>query len=248
LANDHNSELVELEQRIQEVEETVGRKDNRIEELERELQEMQLDSRGGRNRSATVTLSPKQQHRPSHSSGNISNTSNGLNQAHRLSDRTVVPNDWHDAPSEPRHHRGASNSSQQRLETMHESERGSDEDTMWCEICETGGHDILNCTSMFGSGQNNERAKKPVEAEEPAPEHPAEKTESSQTSNSDNYADATSQKTGRDVVLEGLKGIGGLGNSMDPVAGKSSGVIDESKWCALCERDGHESIDCPFDE
>jgi flagellar biosynthesis chaperone FliJ len=248
LADDHNSELVELEQRIQEVEETVGRKDNRIEELERELQEMQLDSRGGRNRSATVTLSPKQQHRPSHSSGNISNTSNGLNQVHRLSDRTVVPNDWHDAPSEPRHHRGASNSSQQRLETMHESERGSDEDTMWCEICETGGHDILNCTSMFGSGQNNERAKKPVEAEEPAPEHPAEKTESSQTSNSDNYADATSQKTGRDVVLEGLKGIGGLGNSMDPVAGKSSGVIDESKWCALCERDGHESIDCPFDE
>ncbi|KAJ6026678.1 hypothetical protein N7499_004776 [Penicillium canescens] len=237
-ADDHNSEhLSELEQRIQEVEETVSRKDNRIEELERELKEMQLDSRGGRNRSSTVTLSPKH-HRPSHSSSNISNNSNGLNQAHRLSDRTVVPTDWHDAPSEPRHHRGASNSSEQRLETMHESERGSDEDTMWCEICETGGHDILNCTSMFGSGQNNEQAKKPVEAEEPSPNH-----------NSDNYADAIpSQKTGRDVVLEGLKGIGGLGNSMDPIAGKSTGVIDESKWCALCERDGHESIDCPFDE
>ncbi|OQD88715.1 hypothetical protein PENANT_c003G07683 [Penicillium antarcticum] len=248
-SDDHNPELSELEQRIQEVEETVGRKDHRIEELERELQEMQLDSRGGRNRSSTVTLSPKQ-HRPSHSSGNISNNSNGLNQAHRLSDRTVVPTDWHDAPSEPRHLRGASNSSQQRLETMHESERGSDEDTMWCEICETGGHDILNCTSMFGSGRNNEQSKKPAEAGEPTPQHSVpEKTASSHTGNSDNYADATSsQKTGRDVVLEGLKGIGGLGNSMDPIAGKSSGVIDESKWCALCERDGHESIDCPFDE
>jgi hypothetical protein len=25
-------------------------------------------------------------------------------------------------------------------------------------------------------------------------------------------------------------------------------VIDESKWCALCERDGHGSIDCPFEK
>ncbi|KAJ5766365.1 uncharacterized protein N7511_003981 [Penicillium nucicola] len=247
--DDHNPDLSEFEQRIQEVEETIGHKDNRIEELERQLQEMHLESQGGRNRSSTITLSPKQ-HRPSHSAGNISNNSNGLNQAHRLSDRTVVPTDWHDAPSEPRHLRGASNSSQQRLETMHESERGSDEDTMWCEICETGGHDILNCTSMFGSGQNNDQAKKPAEAEEPTPDHPAaENPEHSHEASSESFVDAApAQKTGRDVVLEGLKGIGGLGNSMDPIAGKSSGVVDESKWCALCERDGHESIDCPFDE
>jgi len=38
-------------------------------------------------------------------------------------------------------------------------------------------------------------------------------------------------------------------NPMDqgPVAGKESGVVDVNKWCALCERDGHESVDCPFD-
>lgn len=47
---------------------------------------------------------------------------------------------------------------------------------------------------------------------------------------------------------DALKGMGSLLNGMSPVAGKASGVIDESKWCALCERDGHESIDCPFDE
>ncbi|KAI2461768.1 hypothetical protein LOY97_000894, partial [Ophidiomyces ophidiicola] len=58
----------------------------------------------------------------------------------------------------------------------------------------------------------------------------------------------SSQRAGRDVVLEGLKAIGNLSSSMAPIAGKSSGVIDETKWCALCERDGHESIDCPFDE
>ncbi|KAJ5864273.1 uncharacterized protein N7529_006189 [Penicillium soppii] len=242
-SDDHNSEhLDELEQRLREVEETAGLKDSRIEALERELQEMHHQS--SRDRSSTVTLSPKQ-HKPSHSAGNISNHSNNNNNPHRLSDRTVVPTDWHDAPSEPRHLRNGSNNSQSRLETMHESERSSDEDTMWCEICETGGHDILNCTSMFGSGQNSNI--KPKHTEEPVdePEEPIEKTEPLQTKEP---VQSSPQKTGKDVVMEGLKGIGGLGSSMAPIAGKLSGVIDESKWCALCERDGHESIDCPFDE
>jgi flagellar motility protein MotE (MotC chaperone) len=240
--DDHDLEhLSQLEQRIQEIEETADRKDSRIEELERELQEMHLQS--GHHPSSTITVSPKQ-HKPSHSAGSISNHSNNNNNnSNRLSDRTVVPTDWHDAPSEPRHHRGGSNTSQSRLETMHESERSSDEDTMWCEICETGGHDILNCTSMFGSGHNAE----PKPAEEPAdePEEPIEKTEPLHLKE---HVELPTQKTGKDVVMEGLKGIGGLSSSMAPIAGKLSGVIDESKWCALCEHDGHESIDCPFDE
>ncbi|KAJ5348099.1 uncharacterized protein N7506_001352 [Penicillium brevicompactum] len=237
-------QLVQLELRMREIEETVDYKDSRIEELERELQEMHLQ--GGRQRSSTVTLSPKQ-HKPTHSAGNISNHSNNNNNnnnnnnPHRLSDRTVVPPDWHDAPTEPRHHRGASNTSQSRLETMHESEQASDEDALWCEICEASGHDILNCTSMFGSGQNVEH--KPTEEPAEEPEEPIEKTEPLRPKEHEEP-----QKTGKDVVMEGLKGIGGLGSSMAPVAGKSSGVIDESKWCAMCERDGHESIDCPFDE
>jgi hypothetical protein len=90
-------------------------------------------------------------------------------------------------------------------------------------------------------------------------------------------ANSVNQRTGRDVVREGLKGLspnmaGGefapaplsplkpkyshrptpvaiIPNPMDqgPVAGKESGVIDANKWCALCERDGHESVDCPFE-
>lgn len=126
---------------------------------------------------------------------------------------------------------------------------------MWCEICETGGHDILNCTSMFGSGQNTAEQKDPKHeaADDLADEHPVEKTEPLQTKASSVHSDTSpALKTGRDVVMEGLKGISGLGSSigssMAPIAGKSSGVIDESKWCALCERDGHESIDCPLDE
>ncbi|KAJ5637238.1 hypothetical protein N7490_007117 [Penicillium lividum] len=241
--NEQNERIAQLEQRLHESEGNFERKDTRIEELERELQELRLSSNeGGRNRSSTVTLSPPKQHKPSSSQSNIAVN---MNHDHRLSDRTVVPTDWHDAPSEHRqHNRGISSSSQQRLEPMPESERSSDDDTQWCEICETGGHDILNCTSMFGPGNDKAQAR---EVSNNHSGKPADHTDSHQ-SDDDIHEHTPSPKTGRDVVLEGLKGIGGMGNSMAPIAGKSSGVIDESKWCALCERDGHESIDCPFDE
>lgn len=248
---DQTEQISHLEQRLQEFEGTAQSKDTRIEELERELQELRLGSgRAGRDRSSTVTLSPKQQHKPSNSSSNIA--VNNINHAHRLSDRTVVPNDWHDMPAneQRQHHRGISNSSQPRLASMPESERSSDDDGLWCEICETAGHDILNCTSMFGSGNAGSLKEKASAAHVEKPEATTDaRAELNHAASADSLADsAPSQKTGRDVVLEGLKGIGGLGSSMAPVAGKSSGVIDESRWCALCERDGHESIDCPFDE
>lgn len=37
-------------------------------------------------------------------------------------------------------------------------------------------------------------------------------------------------------------------NDPGPVAGKESGVIDAEVWCALCEKDGHNSVDCPFED
>ncbi|KAF3482131.1 uncharacterized protein GIQ15_04890 [Arthroderma uncinatum] len=149
----------------------------------------------------------------------------------------------------------------------------------WCEICETSGHDILTCTNMFGTTNANKApASHPAilqAAQQPPPvTGPPDRTSLVQTSIDSTLHDnlestfsafrpssatetngfpksgsPSSQRTGRDAVLEGLKGIGGLpSSSMAPVAGKASGVVDESKWCALCERDGHESIDCPFDE
>lgn len=237
---EQGEQVVQLERRLQEAEGSAKHKDTRIQELERELQEMRI-SAGGRNRSSTVTLSPSGKNK-STNSGNIS--ANQINHAHRLSDRTVVPNDWHDAPSEPgRHQRGTSGSSQPRLEPTPESERSSDDDALWCEICETGGHDILNCTSMFGPGKKDaSQSKTPKISTD-------DTTQSNQKKFGEDHAGNTpTLKTGRDAVLEGLKGMGGLGSSMAPIAGKSSGVIDETKWCALCERDGHESIDCPLDE
>ncbi|KAA8642260.1 hypothetical protein EYZ11_006661 [Aspergillus tanneri] len=249
---DHVSDL---EQRVQEFERITERKTYRIEELEREIQQLQLNG-GTRTRSSTVTAATSQ-HRPSNSTGKIG--ASLINHAHRLSDRTVVPSDWHDPPHEepqyqayhPGHLRRPSETSRHRLETMHESDGRSDDGaSLWCEICEMGGHDILTCTNMFGAESKNKAPKSTPAApkeglvdEKPTPGTSAE-LESAPSSIGES---TTPQKTGRDVVMEGLKGIG-LTSSMDPVAGKASGVVDETKWCALCERDGHESIDCPFDD
>ena len=89
------------------------------------------------------------------------------------------------------------------------------------------------------------------------------------------------QKTGKDVVEKGLKGLSPkiphdeykpaplspvkrseqppnakttpvriIPNPMEsgPVAGKESGVVNMDKWCGVCEREGHDSIDCPFED
>jgi hypothetical protein len=39
----------------------------------------------------------------------------------------------------------------------------------------------------------------------------------------------------------------GMGDSFGPIPGKESGVVEMDKWCALCERDGHDSVDCPLE-
>lgn len=163
----------------------------------------------GRARSSTIKQSGSQ-HKPSGSTGKISN-GHTANHAHRLSDRTVVPSDWQDEPSQegtyssyPSHRRGASDTSA-RLETMHESDtRSEDGGSLWCEICETGGHDILSCTNMFGAEAKN---NKPTDMEQPlhkelsddeqstGPPAPKESPPSSHSQNT------TPQKTGRDAVL-----------------------------------------------
>lgn len=213
-----------LERQVAELQSLLDKKSSREEELQQEIEGL----RGG------SFPAPK-------------------NTGHRSSLRdsrdTVIPVRAHEPRSpeanhkrEPMHRRGNT------LDTMHESDAYStatENSTLWCEICETSGHDILTCTNMFGP----EGAKAVSEV-----------------------------KTGKDVVREGLKPHAALGmddahpaplspvkpraavlappaikilpNPMEsgPVAGKESGVMDPEKWCAVCERDGHDSVDCPFED
>ena len=246
-ANGHSSDQLaeerhtreKLERHVKELEGLVDRKTYREEELEHEIERL-------RNANAATK--------------HDSSGSNGF------SERTIMPANRGSAP----HGMGISSDLREKTFSLDSHRRGghfeavsevdshstmTDGSNLWCEICDTSGHNILTCTNMFGNP-----ASKEVEEDQPK-------------------SSPNSQRTGRDVVKEGLKGLAvssphdrddvaplspsrkspaatpkayqaPMPNPMDQdmVAGKASRVIDETKWCALCERDGHESVDCPFDD
>lgn len=250
--NQHDTvKISQLEQRLQELDALTERKSYRIEELEGQLDRVHQPNtaRTRATSSSTTNTSPLNVRKNSH----VERNDNSRNHVHTPSDRTIVPPDWNDF-SPPTSRRQL----ERKLPTMQESDNQSistdDGGAPWCEICETSGHDILTCTNMFGSGAGSTAQKR-----EPANNHPTGLREADDdhhqtsvefSSGLKSMGSPSSQRTGRDVVLEGLRGIGGrvsMSMSTSPVAGKESGVIDENKWCALCERDGHESIDCPFE-
>ncbi|KAK4128809.1 hypothetical protein N657DRAFT_563493 [Parathielavia appendiculata] len=169
--------------------------------------------------------------------------------------------------SPPKHNRGG----RTELETMPESDAYStatENSTLWCEICETSGHDILTCTNVFpdqkqqkgvlgdnGNGTNGiEKREYDDDAgvvPKPAPLSPVKTTAGGGKSISDpeptpTPATVTAASAGAGAVAGGTT----MANQTDsgPVAGKDSGVVDAGKWCALCERDGHDSVDCPFED
>lgn len=122
--------------------------------------------------------------------------------------------------------------------------------TLWCEICETNGHDVLTCTYMFGpheSGKNSPVDQSPKGVHADTLKHltiPAEAPEevTVQPLSPTKPQTATSRPPPAEIKI--------LPNPQDsgPLAGKESGVVDQEKWCALCERDGHDSIDCPLED
>lgn len=125
--------------------------------------------------------------------------------------------------------------------------------TLWCEICEAPGHDILTCTNMFGPDGGASSSKTGGGAPgttdgglgvddgaHPAPLSPLKTTKSPILGS----AAASSAPPPAPAPTRVLP------NPMDsgPVAGKESGIMDPEKWCAVCERDGHDSVDCPFED
>ena len=256
-----------LEQRIKELEGLAEHRHHRIEELQRELDKSHHPKGAGRGpeRRSSISATPLRQLKLSRSStggGGVKvNGKNAVSHVHSLSDRTIVPSDW----QEPLGDHALTDDSHETTYSGRDSEnQSSDEGTaLWCDMCEMSGHDLLTCMNMFGNGAGTTNADTNGTAVQDGNANGMDPYHHSPLDGSNNRDSAptrpsnglkpyggspSSQRTGRDVVLEGLKGIGGLGSSMSPVAGKTSGVIDESKWCALCERDGHDSIDCPLED
>ncbi|PNY28418.1 Tip elongation protein 1 [Tolypocladium capitatum] len=222
-ATEHKLGRDSLERQVAELQAVLEKKMNREAELEQELEML----RGG-------------------GFGTQRNSKSGHRSSLRDSRDTVIPVRTHEPRSPPEATHKATHKRGNTLDTMHESDTYStatETSTLWCEICETSGHDILTCTNMFGP---------------------------------DGAKNAGELKTGKNVVREGLKPLDTDGahpaplfptkpktpmpattpavkilpNPMEsgPVAGKESGVMDPDKWCAVCERDGHDSVDCPFED
>lgn len=226
-----------LEREVLELRAALEAKANREDELERELE---LVRRGS-------TQNPPNQRASAMTIGSVGTVTQDHRSSIRDSKGTVVS--WRDreARSPETHRRGT-------LETMQESDAYSSANESFCELCETSGHDILTCTNMFTpNGNANGNGNTNANANVSAP-----------------------QRTGKDVVKEGLKTLSPkpshddykpaplspakkspattpvriIPNPMEsgPVAGKESGVINMDKWCGVCEREGHDSIDCPFED
>ncbi|RMZ85179.1 hypothetical protein DV738_g98, partial [Chaetothyriales sp. CBS 135597] len=149
---------------------------------------------------------------------------------------------------------------------------------VWCEICEDSSHDILSCGNMISSSPSAvspSKAQKPIShSPHPSVDRPAplisRKSNNSLNSNPSQPPTqalpvlppghspkpkasvpatlTTGEIDGRMTDEERTVPIEGTGDQAGMWAGKSSGVINPDKWCALCERDGHDSVDCPIED
>ncbi|GAP86205.1 putative CAP-Gly domain-containing protein [Rosellinia necatrix] len=227
---DHRMSKDKLERELIDLRGIVDKKSAREEELEREIEMLRRKSvSNNRGSSMTVGSADRSSYRDSKGTVILARDLRSPEETHKRS---------------------------QTLDPMPESDALSsvtETSTLWCEICETSGHDILTCTNMFG-GQN-EQGK-------------------------GGAGDQTSGQTGKDTAAhEGLQNLAvpvdaealprplsplrskasttpapasiqTLPNPQEsgPLAGKESGIVDPSKWCAMCERDGHDSIDCPLED
>ena len=237
-ANGHaDSQIIEerqarekLEREIKDLEGLVDRKTYREEELEHEIERLR--------KSAHVSIG----------SNGYSERTAGPNGNHRSDLSRSSSHDWRD--QNPSSKRQVSH-----LESMPESDNHStamtEDSSQYCEMCETFGHELWSCPRSYEDDKSQQ--DKPIHdssrhkgrdsiVEDPnglavPPPHTRAYPPPSSPSRSPPRSPATTPKAK-------------MPNPMDqgPVAGKGSGAIDLEKWCALCERDGHQSVDCPYED
>jgi hypothetical protein len=218
-----------LEQEVIELRAAVEAKSSKEDELERELE---------RVRRGSITAPPNNR-ASAMSTGTV--TQDRVSSI-RDSKGSVVS--WRDRTSPEQHRRGNT------LETMPESDTYSSANESFCELCETSGHDILTCTNMFspnggppGNAAPHLRTGKDVVKAGLSPKPAQEEYKPSPLS------PMKVSPIEKDFPLPPAP-VRIIPNPMEsgPVAGKDSGVINLDKWCGVCEREGHDSIDCPFED
>jgi len=246
-----------LQQQIRDLEGLLQQKSLHEEELENEVSQLRTSvslgrfpipgmafgmrtGMGGHSRNNSADLRTKHE-----SAGTTGSQRTVVRGSHERKDSRQ---EWHDATSR--------SGSPVRNELELDEKRSDDGVTdisgssaaLWCEICEEGGHDILTCSNMFGHGNTNgngsarsgrdverEELRRIDEADRPAP----------LLSRKPTHEDVTTPQAEKKAPVTPVEGVG---DQAGMLAGKHSGVINPEKWCALCERDGHESVDCPLED
>ncbi|KAH7087052.1 hypothetical protein FB567DRAFT_443476 [Paraphoma chrysanthemicola] len=213
-----------LEREKEELRGLVERKAFREEELERELEKLRGQLGTAEQRESIISNGMSE-----HTATQEKRTSA------RDSKGTVV--NWRETPQR--------REQTSTLAAMPESDGRSSANSsvLWCEICETGGHDILNCSSMGGDAAPKENGVR-------------------------NGKDAVieglrnlsvSSDRSRPSVLSPTKVPGNAPTAPLPIPALSTGnsnlvppkgaaIADPDKWCALCENEGHDVTACPNED
>ncbi|PQE19918.1 hypothetical protein CJF31_00006442 [Rutstroemia sp. NJR-2017a BVV2] len=231
ISKDDKQAREKLEQEVRELRAMLESKENKEEQMERELEGLRRGSVSNppAQRTSALSTATVTQDRDSYRDSKGTNGS------------------WHDRDRAPEPHRNT-------LDPMPESDTYSSAAESFCELCETSGHDILTCTNMFGPGGHTRNASGPPQRTgkdvvmEVLKLSPKPLQQQDENVNKDTPAPLSPQKKSSPVVETPPVKVTPNPMESGPAAGKESGVIDMDKWCGVCEREGHDSIDCPFED
>ena len=101
-----------------------------------------------------------------------------------------------------------------------------EDDGVYCEMCESREHDTLECTKLQKSSSQSASASSPTRSQH---RKALEEEVYSPGKENEGLTNGKSSANGMARVQEQMK-------------------LDEDKWCALCERDGHLAFDCPEEQ
>jgi phage shock protein A len=211
-----------LEREKEELRGLVERKAYREEELERELEKLRNQLSGAEQRESVISNSMSER-----------TTIQDKRSSGRDSKGTIVS--WRGSPQAARREPLST------LAPMTESDTQSsaDDSTLWCEICETGGHDILNCTAMGGDG-----GSKPMASVRNGKDVVIEGLRNLSLTSDRRPSAGTPTKLPGNAPSAPLPPPA-FDSSLVPPKGAT--VPDPDKWCALCENDGHDVTACPLE-
>ncbi|OMP87610.1 Dynactin subunit 1 [Diplodia seriata] len=263
--------LERMEREKEELRGLIERKSFREEELEREVERLRTEA----------TLSGGEPARDSV----ISNKTND-HATPRDSKSTIVS--WRGYQKQQQHERNGSEA--KKLTPMAEADHDDRASSagvseLWCEICETGGHDILNCTNdLGGAGKKasfgNGGAINEHHNELHMADMSAEDTDIASSVADDiiqNMEKMSLSRSSNDAPAPLSSSLGSPSPApraapapppaapapAPPVPSTSAAIpnpydeglvagngqeVDADKWCALCERDGHDATACPFED